>query len=149
MLEKDLILLGLDCKTSEEVLKSLGEIFVKTGAVKQSFVQAVIDREKVYPTGLPAQAFDIAIPHTVSEHVIRPAIAVAVLKEPVAFLQMGSPEITLHPRIVMMLAIKDPKEQLTLLKKMMKLLKNSEILSAVVQAADAQTVLDLLSPELL
>lgn len=148
MIKKELILLDVDCENREEVLRKLAAVFVENGRVKESFTNAVVEREKVYPTGLPAEAFDIAIPHTVSEHVIEPAIAVAVLRKPVEFQQMGSPEITLHPQLVMMMAIKDPKEQTTLLRKMMKMLQNSELLTAVKESKTPQEVVDLMVPAL-
>lgn len=146
MLRKDLILLNLDCKDSQEVIRTLAEAFVQKGVVKESFVEAVLEREKNYPTALPATAYDIAIPHTVSKHVIEPAMAVGILKHPVEFHQMGSPEILLHPQAVFMLAISDPKDQLTLLRRIMKLLQNKELLLAVRAAKTEEEVYNLLKP---
>lgn len=146
MLRKELIQLNLECEDSQEAIRTLAQSFVKYGAVKESFVEAVMEREKNYPTGLPAVAYDIAIPHTVSKHVIEPAMAVGVLKKPVEFHQMGSPEIILHPQVLFMLAISDPKEQLTLLRRIMKLLQNKELLEAVKEADTPDKVYDLLKP---
>lgn len=146
MLRKELIQLNLECEDSQEAIRTLAQSFVKYGAVKESFVEAVMEREKNYPTGLPAVAYDIAIPHTVSKHVIEPAMAVGVLKKPVEFHQMGSPEIILHPQVLFMLAISDPKEQLTLLRRIMKLLQNKELLEAVKEADTSDKVYDLLKP---
>lgn len=146
MLRKELIQLNLECEDSQEAIRTLAQSFVKYGAVKESFVEAVMEREKNYPTGLPAVAYDIAIPHTVSKHVIEPAMAVGVLKKPVEFHQMGSPEIILHPQVLFMLAISDPKEQLTLLRRIMKLLQNKELLEAVKKADTPDKVYDLLKP---
>ncbi len=148
MLKKELIHIGLDCADEEEALRTLANSFVKAGVVKESFVQAVIDREKVYPTALPAGPFDIAIPHTVSAHVIEPSMAVAVLDHPVEFHQMGSPEITLHPQLLFMLAITDPKDQIVLLRRIMKLLQNDELLLQVKNAATPDEIMELLVPAL-
>lgn len=146
MLRKELIQLHMDCKDSQEVIRRLAESFVKCGAVRESFVDAVLEREKNYPTGLPAVAYDIAIPHTASKHVIEPAMAVGILNKPVEFHQMGSPEIILHPQVVFMLAISDPKEQLTLLRRIMKLLQNRKLLDDVKAAETPDQVYDLLHP---
>lgn len=140
MLNKELVMLDLDCASSDEVIRTLANKFYSEGYVKESFIDAVAAREKVYPTALPAAAFPIAIPHTVSEHVITPAIGVAVLRRPVKFSQMGSPEIKLMPELVIMLAIKDPKEQLGLLRRMMKLIQNSDMLRSVKAAKTAEEV---------
>jgi PTS system galactitol-specific IIA component len=148
MLRKDLIRIELDVANSEEAIRVLADDFVKVGVVKPSFVDAVLEREKRSPTALPAVAYDIAIPHTVSEHVITPAMNVAVLKHPVEFQQMGSPEITLHPQVLFMLAISDPKDQLTLLRRIMKMLQNKELLDQVRNAQTADEIYDLLQPKI-
>jgi PTS system galactitol-specific IIA component len=146
MVHKELVLTNVSCDTAEEILRKLAVLFVENGFAKDSFINAVIEREKVYPTGVPAAVFDIAIPHTVSEHVIEPAIAVAVLKKPVEFREMGSPDITLHPQLVIMMAIKNPKEQNALLRKMMKLIQNDDALRAIHNCSDEQAVVDIMLP---
>jgi PTS system galactitol-specific IIA component len=148
MIHKELVLTKVNCDTAEEILRKLAVLFVEHGFAKESFVNAVIEREKVYPTGVPAAVFDIAIPHTVSEHVIEPAIAVAILEKPVEFKEMGSPDITLHPQLVIMMAIKNPKEQNALLRKMMKLIQNDEALKAIRECTDEQAVVDVILPML-
>ncbi|MCI1965048.1 MAG: PTS sugar transporter subunit IIA [Oscillospiraceae bacterium] len=146
MLSKDLIRLNLDVKNREDAIRTLAEDFVKAGVVKESFVDAVLEREKKSPTALPAVAYDVAIPHTVSAHVLTPAMNVAVLKHPVEFQQMGSPDITLHPQVLFMLAISDPKDQLTLLRRIMKMLQNKELLNRIRDAKTKDEIYDLLKP---
>jgi galactitol PTS system EIIA component len=146
MLSKDLIRLDLDVQNKEEAIRILAQDFVKAGVVKESFVEAVLEREQRSPTALPAVAYDIAIPHTVSDHVLTPAMNVAVLKHPVEFQQMGSPNITLHPQVLFMLAISDPKDQLSLLRRIMKMLQNKELLNQLRAAKTKDEIYDLLVP---
>ena len=40
MLNKDLILLDLDCGSSDEVIRTLAGRFVEAGVVRESFVEA-------------------------------------------------------------------------------------------------------------
>lgn len=147
MLNRDLILLDLDCKSSDEVIRTMAARFAEVGVVRESFIEAVAHRETVFPTAIPAE-IPIALPHTASEHVITPAVGVGVLRHPVEFSQMGSPEIKLQPELVFMLAIKDPKAQIGLLKQMMKLIQNGELLRSIQRAADADTVYSLLAEAL-
>lgn len=146
MLSRDLIRLNLDVQNKEEAIRILAQDFVKAGVVKESFVDAVLEREQRSPTALPAVAYDIAIPHTVSEHVLTPAMNVAILKHPVEFQQMGSPDITLHPQVLFMLAISDPKDQLSLLRRIMKMLQNKELLNQLRAAKTKDEIYDLLEP---
>lgn len=138
--------MNLDVKSKEEAIRILAEDFVEAGVVKESFVDAVLEREQESPTALPAVAYDVAIPHTVSAHVITPAMNVAVLKHPVEFQQMGSPDVTLHPQVLFMLAISDPKDQLSLLRRIMKMLQNKDLLNQIRAAKSEDEIYGLLKP---
>lgn len=136
ILKKELIVMDVEAVDSEEALRIMANHFVEAGVGKKSYPDAIVEREKQYPTALPATAFDIAVPHTFAEHVNEAAMGVCILKHPVEFRQMGSPDITLHPQLLFMLAITNPKEQIVILKKIMKLIQNEQALN---QIRDAQT----------
>lgn len=148
MLRKELIKLNVEAKTSEEALRIMANEFVKAGVAKPSYPDAIVAREEKYPTALPATAFDIAVPHTFAEHVNEPAMGICVLKEPVEFRQMGSPEIELHPQLLFMLAITDPKDQIKLLRKIMKLIQNSEALNHIKESGDVEEVYSFVNSQL-
>lgn len=145
-LRKELIEVDLKAADAQEALRLLSAKLVAEGLVKDTFPEAILEREKVFPTGLPASAFDIAIPHCASENVNQTSMAVAVLAESVEFLEMGSPEITLHPQVLFMLAIKDPKKQIETLQKLMGIIQDADLLRAIKAARTADEVFDLLSP---
>lgn len=149
MLKKELIRLDVAADTSESALRLMAQLFVDTGVAKPSYPDAIVAREAQYPTALPAKAFDIAVPHTFAEHVNEPAMGICVLRRPVAFQQMGSPEITLHPQLLFMLAITDPKDQIKLLRQIMKLIQNSKALDQIKAAESAETVYSIVNPLLL
>ena len=142
-LKKELILLNLEAESNYDVLYKMGQKFVDVGVAKPSYPQALVDREKNYPTALPAQAFDIATPHTFAEHVNEAAMGIAVLAHPVEWQQMGSPEITLHPQVIFMLAITDPKSQIGTLRKIMQLIQNNETLEKIKNAKDQDEIYEL------
>lgn len=148
VLKKELILTGMEATTAEQAMRALAGTMLDAGLVRESFVEAVLAREETYPTGIPARVFDVALPHTMAEHVITPCMAVGVLKEPVEFRQMGSPDIILHPRLIFMLAISDPNEQIGQLKKIMKLLQNDALLLGIRDAHNAEQVAGLLATAL-
>ena len=76
LLEPKAVLLGISAENSTEIIRLLGNELFKTGYVKESFIEAAIERESRLPTGLPlGGAFNAAIPHTDIEHVNRPALA--------------------------------------------------------------------------
>ncbi len=143
-LNESLIRIGVEAKSSEEVIQSLGALLETSGMVKESYIPAVIEREKIYPTGLPSNGVKVAIPHTNTSHVHKSAIAIGVLKEPVEFYMMGGTGEALQAKIVFLLAISDTKKQLELLKNLMKLFQNKEILQAVVEASTESEIYKIL-----
>ena len=52
VLRKELVQVHQKYASQEEALRSIAQTFVDLGVVKESFPQAIIDREAVYPTGL-------------------------------------------------------------------------------------------------
>lgn len=72
-------------------------------------------------------------------------MGVAVLKNPVPFKQMGSPEIELKPRILFMLAIINPKNQLNMLKKIVEIIQDNSALEKIKVAKSEDEIFDVLS----
>ena len=53
-IDKDLVLAQLDVKNADEAISTLADILYKHKNVSQNYKQAVLDREKIFPTGLPS-----------------------------------------------------------------------------------------------
>lgn len=101
--------------TSTELLTQVAALAVEAGYAHDTFAQAIIDREVVFPTGLPTPT-PIAIPHTDVQHVRRPALAAALLEPAISFGEMGGTgEATVAVRLVIALLVTDPTAQVPLL----------------------------------
>lgn len=133
-IHEDNIVVNMEAGDRVEVIRRLGGLLFQHGYVKETYVQAVLDREVVFPTGLQTHLLGMAIPHTDTEHVIKPALAIATLTNPVIFQAMGSPETEIPVTIVMMLAISDPKAVIPVLRSVLFILEKSEALKALTQA---------------
>lgn len=134
----ELCLLRPEVVSAEELLEVLARRAVEAGYVTASFSEALITREHRYPTGLPLPT-PAAIPHTDAVHVLRPALAVALLDPPIAFGQMGSPERTVDCRLAVMLLVASPQAQVGVLGRVIAALQRPEwpeLLSAAEDAAD-------------
>src|SRR5699024_4402880 len=110
------------------VIEKLADELFSAGKVRETFKEAVLAREKEYPTGLPLGNYNIAMPHTFAQHVVEPAIAVAKLETPVIFTEMGTTDTELPVSLIMMMAVSEPKEQVGLLKKILQVFSDSEVL---------------------
>jgi len=89
-LNENLIVPDLEAKSSDEVFEKLGGLFIAEGYCRDTYVDALKDREKDFPTGVNMGSIGIAIPHTDKQHVIKGGVAIGVLKESVHFYQMGT-----------------------------------------------------------
>ncbi len=78
-IDSQLVFSQLDAKDSTDVISQLADALYKQGYVNADYKQAVLDREKVYPTGLPSDDICVAVPHTDVKYVKKPAIVFASL----------------------------------------------------------------------
>ncbi|WP_182188572.1 PTS sugar transporter subunit IIA [Pectinatus frisingensis] len=124
-----LILLDLMGKDRETLLGKMADNLCENGFVKNTYKDAILAREKIFPTGLPTQPYGVAIPHTDIEHVNTPAISIARFKEPVEFTIMGEKDVTVPVKLAFMLAMKEKHTQLDMLQKLMAVLQNEDALN--------------------
>lgn len=148
VLDERLVLLGLEADTAEEALRALAGKLVELHKVKSSYPDAVVAREKIYPTGLEAKTVNAAVPHCSNDYTLSDAIAVAVLVHPVEFALMGSPEKPLPVQVLVMLAVVDPAKQVPTLVDVMELLDDEKTMSAIVSAKTPQEVISAITPAL-
>ena len=90
MLTQELMFLHREEKESFEFLSHISDELVAMGYVKESFKEAILKREEVFPTGIGTENYSIAIPHTDSEHVIKPGVAFVRFNNKCAFKEMLS-----------------------------------------------------------
>lgn len=132
--ETRLILTDLEVKDSSEAITRLGNLLYKYGYVRDTFIPAVLEREAIFATGLPTPEYHVAIPHTDSEHVIHPAIAIATLKNPVVFGEMGNPEAKIDIHLVCMLAVNQSDSLVTLLQNLVEMFQSAGVLEQVMES---------------
>ncbi len=143
LLNPQCVVLNKKFQSSEEVISAIGNELFKLGYVKDSFVQAAIDREKQLPTGLPlAGGINAAIPHTEIEHVNKPGLGMAILKTPIHFQNMVSPEESVSVQLVFLLALDQPKAQIEMLQEVASVLQDPELVSKLIEQDTKEGVLD-------
>ncbi|MGE5483597.1 MAG: PTS sugar transporter subunit IIA [Ignavibacteriales bacterium] len=118
LLDRDLCFARLRIGTDESVLRYLSAALLARGYVENGFEQALLKREREFPTALPTDGLKVAIPHTDSEHVRKSAVAVASVDPPVSFHVMGNPEEILPVSVVFLLVIKDRDRQVEILREL-------------------------------
>ncbi|MDO9545691.1 MAG: HPr family phosphocarrier protein [Pelolinea sp.] len=143
------LLMPLEAKTKEEAIEELGNLLLKNGYVKESFVPAVIAREKEFATGLPTSEIGVAIPHTDSHHVLKQAVAVGLLPESVKFCEMGdSFDAEVDVRLIFMLAVPDKDKVMTMLKQVMSVIQDPDFLKSIAQTSDRSKIAVIMNERL-
>lgn len=127
LLFEDLIKFDLEAENYEDAIKKISENACKKGYVDEGFADAVIKREKLYPTALPTEVLKVAIPHPMERDSIKKsAIIVTKLKKPVNFILMGSDKDTVPVNIIFTLAVNGAEHQLTILQKLVGMFSEKE-----------------------
>jgi galactitol PTS system EIIA component len=134
-IEERNILVKAHAASAGDIIRQLGGLLHENGFVKDTFVQAVLEREVIYPTGLQTSLLGFAIPHTDTQHVLLPAVAVATLDQPAVFRAMDDPSVEIPVSIVMMLAISNPDSVVHVLRKVISILEDEPALLKIVHAA--------------
>jgi len=143
IISEKLIKLGMTETSKEEAIRALAAGLYANDYVREGYVENVIKREEIYPTGLPT-SIPVALCHTEAQYVKQSAMAVGTLATPVAFLEMGTPERTVDAEIIFLLALNDPKQQVPWLKKMAAVFKDNALLKSIRHADDPLKLAEML-----
>ena len=144
VLREDCIIERLDASTKEEALAMMSNMLLAKGYVKESFPEAILEREIHYPSGLPMEGHKIAIPHTDAEHVNKSVILFARLPQPLEFSSMGDPDEKIDVSLISMFALAEKKEIGKMLEVLITAYSKNEVLEAVLNAPSAKEIFDIL-----
>jgi galactitol PTS system EIIA component len=145
-LHREAICLQLTVETSEEVIRLLGTKLHALGYVKDGFIEATLEREQNMPTGLPLGGdINAAIPHVDIDYVNSPALGLATLTKPVTFHNMVDADEEVPVRLVIMLALEQPKSQIEMLQQVSRILQRPEIVDQLINASTPDEVFRILS----
>ncbi len=142
----DAVIIGLEASNSEQVIRTLGGKLLNLGYVKENFVEATLEREVNMPTGLPLGGeYNAAIPHVDIEYVNQSALGLATLKQDVVFRNMVENDAEVPCRLVIMLALDQPKSQIEMLQSVAAVLQDQDIVKKLVSAETTDEIFSILS----
>lgn len=142
MFSRDNVHLDLNFKGWKELFEFIGADLLKKGIVKESYTNAIIQREKEYPTGLPIK-YGVAIPHTYPEHVIKPCIVITSFKNNINFKEMGNGERDISCKYAFFLVVNKGEEQVILLQKLISMFTNDFVMENLIKSTDVDKVLKI------
>jgi PTS system galactitol-specific IIA component len=106
----DIFVKRSDAGDKREVIHDLVSYLSGLGFVKDSYENAIHQREIEFPTALELEGlYNVAIPHAETEHVMKSAIAIGILNDAIPWESMEDPDVNIAVHLVFLLAIEDPK----------------------------------------
>lgn len=139
-LKENLIFLNLKAEDNKEVLQIMGDAMIREEYGDQGFTEALLKREKDYPTGLDVDGIGVAIPHTDAEHVKKEGISIAVLDSPVEFDAMGEENCQIPVKIVIMFTVAGKNKHIDRLLQILALIKDEKILQGLLEAESKEDI---------
>lgn len=95
LFKPELVFFDVEAEDAERLFNELDRLLRERGYVKDTWLEAILARERSYPTGLEFEKVSVAIPHVDPEHIVKPYIAVVVPKGTVSFSPMA--DMVDHP----------------------------------------------------
>ncbi len=138
--DQSLILRIENAKTNTEGLTRMCEHLCEKEIVKDTYCEAILERERNFPTGLNTHGINVAIPHADVCHVNKASLCVAVLEPTVDFHAMDEPEDAVAVSLVIMLVLTEPHGHLEMLQKIVGLIQNQEDVKQIIAAEDKRDI---------
>ena len=119
-------------ETWEDAIRLCGDRLIESGNAGPHFVQACIDREREYPTGLPA-GIPVAIPHGDADDIVRDTVCFLRTDAPVRFQRMDDSDEHCDPRLIFNIAVRPGENHLAFLQHLMTLVLDEELLASCLE----------------
>ena len=144
------ILVNVEAENKEEVIQILVDLLVANGCVKPEYYSILVSREEQYPTGLPTEGVQVAIPHGCSQgSVLKPSVAIATLARPVTFRNMANKDEELSVGIVFVLALVDEHELAEDLNRVMGVFSEADRLTKIFTAKSGAEIAGIMGESLI
>ncbi|EGO2662637.1 PTS sugar transporter subunit IIA [Enterococcus faecalis] len=144
LMQEELIDLSCGITSKRKFFKTKVEVLKGLKLVEETYLKSVIEREKEYPTGLKLANVSVAIPHTSINHIKKPFIYFnRLMNKKIEFIQMGTDDVIVKPDYILMLGIKEPREQVNLLAEIINLFNQKEFVTSIRNAKSKKEIMEL------
>lgn len=144
LLSPDLTFIGVEAKDSEELFKVLGAELDTRGLIQGTWMDAILERERVYPTGLTCPSINVAIPHTDPVNIAHPYIAVIKPVQPVELRAMSDASQVVPAELVVNLGIVHSGGQVKVLQLLMMTFMNEAAVADIRAASSSEELYQVL-----
>lgn len=139
-INKNLIKVNLPCKDKNELFQIMHDEAFKYKYVESSFLEGLMTRESIFPTGIKLTNYSVAIPHTDAIHVKEEFIAIVVPENPIEFKLMEDETQEEKVSLIFMLGLNKPHSQLEVLQELMGLIQREDLVKQIIEAKDKEQI---------
>lgn len=143
-----LIWIQHDFANREDLFNFMAQQLYEKGYVNQGYKEEIIDREGKFPTGLVLENYNVGIPHCDSQFVKKDFIAVVILPSYIQMNQMDLPDNEIPVKYLFFLGLQNAGNHLKILKKIMKVIKNEQLIQQVEKSQSVKEISELLKIEI-
>ena len=147
--DSNLVVMLDGVSTYQDAERNLANKLVELGYAKDTFPEAIAERESEYPTALDINGINAAMPHCDVAHVIKPAMCVGVLNDPLKWRKMDDTDATCEVFLIVMLALSEAHAHLEMLQKVVGLIQDQELMKKIVSSTSVDAVYELVSEKLI
>lgn len=144
-IDERMIKVNLPCKDKNELFQIMHDEAFKYGYVEPSYLEGLMSREKIFPTGIKLSNYNVAIPHTDAIHIKEEFIAIVVPENPIKFKLMEDETEEEEISLVFMLGLNKPHSQLEVLKELMGLIQREDLVKQIIDAKDQDQIQEILN----
>lgn len=141
-LAPECVSVNVACSDSADAIRHAALLLRDAGAVDDGYVDAALQREDQFPTGLPTEPAGVALPH-IDTGVLHPALALLTLRTPVYFTEMGTTDSRILVSVVIMLAIPAGDAHVRVLGALADLIQHPDFLIDVLDADSSYAAYDV------
>lgn len=136
--------INVEYSNTSEYFKETFEKMYKTNSVCEKYLDSIIDREKIFPTGLKIGNINIAIPHTDHKYSNVEGIVLSTLKSPIIFKRMDDPDKDVSVDIIIHLFFNTGDKKVEVLQKLMALVQNQEKLKEILKCKNENEIKNII-----
>ena len=123
LIHEDMVYFAVEAETWQDVVRILAGHAIEHGYAVEGYAEDVIEREELYPTGLPTDVMKVAIPH-------------AMVQDHVKEAEMGDGENDVPVEMVYMLVAKGDKHHLAVLQQLISVFATPEFMTELKAVED-------------
>ena len=138
----DLVFFDWEPDSAEDLFRLLGGVLRERGNVGEGWFDAIVEREREFPTGLRVPGCGFAIPHVDPRHIVRPYIAVVKPRRPVVFEAMAGLGDPVPAEIVFNLGVLRDGGQVRALQALMNIFADEESVAQIMAQTKPQDMVD-------